>query len=139
MIRAVGVLDCFRAHIRLRELGKSEDKAEGKTSTESLIPCSYGGRVLGRKSFAVGLAVVGFCSRFGLVNTGCAVFDLAEYLFPLLQGCVYIVDAYKVYWSSCLKGVHTGQMVLRLVEAIGKVFYMFNSNLVLSLLISNLF
>ncbi|KAG1371069.1 hypothetical protein COCNU_16G001630 [Cocos nucifera] len=34
------------------------------------------------------------------------------------RGCVYIVDAYKVYWTSCLKGVHTGQMVLRLVEAI---------------------
>ncbi|RZR92797.1 hypothetical protein BHM03_00021153 [Ensete ventricosum] len=50
MIRAVGVLDCFRAHIRLRELGKSEDKVEGKSSTESLIPCSYGGRMLGRKN-----------------------------------------------------------------------------------------
>ncbi|KAF3776098.1 hypothetical protein EJ110_NYTH33929 [Nymphaea thermarum] len=34
------------------------------------------------------------------------------------QGCVYIVDAYKVYLSSCVKGIHTGQMVLRLVEAI---------------------
>ncbi|XP_045823026.1 uncharacterized protein LOC123915817 isoform X2 [Trifolium pratense] len=34
------------------------------------------------------------------------------------RGCVYIVDAYKVYWSSCVKGVHTGKMVLRLVEAI---------------------
>ncbi|XP_052170849.1 uncharacterized protein LOC127787045 isoform X2 [Diospyros lotus] len=34
------------------------------------------------------------------------------------RGCVYIVDAYKAYWACCLKGVHTGQMVLRLVEAI---------------------
>ncbi|KAH1211170.1 hypothetical protein GmHk_15G045313 [Glycine max] len=34
------------------------------------------------------------------------------------RGCIYIIDAYKVYWSSCVKGVHTGQMVLRLVEAI---------------------
>ncbi|KAG6436929.1 hypothetical protein SASPL_101835 [Salvia splendens] len=33
-------------------------------------------------------------------------------------GCVYIFDAYKVYWTSCVKGVHSGQMVLRLVEAI---------------------
>lgn len=41
--------------------------------------------------------------------------------FDLLQGCVYIFDAYKVYWSSCVKGIHTGQMVLRLVEAIGKL------------------
>ncbi|XP_074308408.1 uncharacterized protein LOC141643241 [Silene latifolia] len=35
-----------------------------------------------------------------------------------LNGCVYIIDAYKVYWTGCLKGKHTGQMVLRLVEAI---------------------
>ncbi|RWV78375.1 hypothetical protein GW17_00060668 [Ensete ventricosum] len=64
MIRAVGELDCFSAHIRLRELGKSEDEAEyksansraiglaapwyrrGGTSVESSIPCSYGGRAL---------------------------------------------------------------------------------------------
>eukprot|EP00268_Persea_americana_P043144 TRINITY_DN43296_c0_g1_i2.p1 TRINITY_DN43296_c0_g1~~TRINITY_DN43296_c0_g1_i2.p1 ORF type:complete len:254 (-),score=45.29 TRINITY_DN43296_c0_g1_i2:386-1147(-) len=34
------------------------------------------------------------------------------------RGCVYIADAYKIYWTACLKGIHTGQMVLRLVEAI---------------------
>ncbi|RWW46750.1 hypothetical protein BHE74_00047302 [Ensete ventricosum] len=39
-------LDYFSAHIRLREPGKSEDKAEGGTSVESSIPCSYGGRAL---------------------------------------------------------------------------------------------
>lgn len=39
-----------------------------------------------------------------------------------LQGCVYIMDAYKVYWTSCVKGYHTGHMVLRLVEAIGIIF-----------------
>lgn len=42
-------------------------------------------------------------------------------LLACLKGCVYICDAYKVYWSSCVKGIHTGQMVLRLVEAIGRV------------------
>ncbi|RWW59363.1 hypothetical protein BHE74_00033714 [Ensete ventricosum] len=64
MIRAAGELDCFNAHIRLRESGKSEDKAEckstdsramglaapwyhrGGTSVESSIPCSHGGRAL---------------------------------------------------------------------------------------------
>ncbi|RZS18676.1 hypothetical protein BHM03_00051002 [Ensete ventricosum] len=46
MIRAVGELDCFSAHIRLREPDKSEDKAEGGTSVESSIPCSHGGRAL---------------------------------------------------------------------------------------------
>ncbi|XP_028776292.1 uncharacterized protein LOC114749731 [Neltuma alba] len=44
--------------------------------------------------------------------------SLAGSLLCFLNGCTYIVDAYKVYWSSCVKGIHTGQMVLRLVEAI---------------------
>ncbi|RRT32672.1 hypothetical protein B296_00057214, partial [Ensete ventricosum] len=36
-----------RAHIRLREPGKSEeDKVEGGTSVESSIPCSHRGRAL---------------------------------------------------------------------------------------------
>ncbi|RRT42108.1 hypothetical protein B296_00026352 [Ensete ventricosum] len=46
MVRVTGELVCFNAHIRLRELDKSEDKAEGRTSVESLIPCSHGGRAL---------------------------------------------------------------------------------------------
>ncbi|RRT64178.1 hypothetical protein B296_00010926 [Ensete ventricosum] len=59
-----GELDCFSAHIRLREPDKSKDKAEFKTtdsramglaapwyhrsgtSVESSIPCSHRGRVL---------------------------------------------------------------------------------------------
>ncbi|CAA0822156.1 Uncharacterised protein family (UPF0114 [Striga hermonthica] len=44
--------------------------------------------------------------------------SLAGSLLCFLNGCVYIFDAYKVYWSSCVKGIHTGKMVLRLVEAI---------------------
>ncbi|GFP92399.1 hypothetical protein PHJA_001384100 [Phtheirospermum japonicum] len=44
--------------------------------------------------------------------------SLAGSLLCFLNGCVYIFDAYKVYWTSCVKGVHTGKMVLRLVEAI---------------------
>ncbi|GMH30636.1 hypothetical protein Nepgr_032479 [Nepenthes gracilis] len=44
--------------------------------------------------------------------------SLAGSLLCFLNGCVYIVDAYKVYWTMCVKGIHTGQMVLRLVEAI---------------------
>ncbi|RWW09279.1 hypothetical protein GW17_00027236 [Ensete ventricosum] len=68
MRRAIGELDCFKAHIRLREPDKSESKAEkgsryeatnnsamgmgmswycrGGTSVESSIPCSNGGRAL---------------------------------------------------------------------------------------------
>ncbi|EOA21371.1 hypothetical protein CARUB_v10001732mg [Capsella rubella] len=44
--------------------------------------------------------------------------SLAGSLLCFLNGCVYIVEAYKVYWTNCAKGIHTGQMVLRLVEAI---------------------
>ncbi|KAH6765881.1 hypothetical protein C2S52_016864 [Perilla frutescens var. hirtella] len=44
--------------------------------------------------------------------------SLAGSVLCFLNGCVYIFDAYKVYWSSCIKGIHSGQMVLRLVEAI---------------------
>ncbi|RRT53158.1 hypothetical protein B296_00018587 [Ensete ventricosum] len=64
MIRAVGELDYFSAHIRLREPDKSKDKAKckimhsramglatpwyrrGGTSIESSIPCSHGGKAL---------------------------------------------------------------------------------------------
>lgn len=44
--------------------------------------------------------------------------SLAGSVLCFLNGCVYIFEAYKVYWTSCVKGIHTGQMVLRLVEAI---------------------
>ncbi|GAA0167691.1 hypothetical protein LIER_22565 [Lithospermum erythrorhizon] len=44
--------------------------------------------------------------------------SLAGSLLCFLNGCIYIFDAYKVYWTSCVKGIHTGKMVLLLVEAI---------------------
>ncbi|XP_071690085.1 uncharacterized protein [Rutidosis leptorrhynchoides] len=44
--------------------------------------------------------------------------SLAGSLLCFLDGCVYVVDAYKIYWTSCLKGVLSGKMVFRLVEAI---------------------
>uniref|UniRef100_A0A453AV01 Uncharacterized protein n=1 Tax=Aegilops tauschii subsp. strangulata TaxID=200361 RepID=A0A453AV01_AEGTS len=46
--------------------------------------------------------------------------SLAGSLLCFLNGCVYIKEAYCVYWTSCAKGVHTGQMVLKVVEAIGE-------------------
>ncbi|RWW35486.1 hypothetical protein BHE74_00059580 [Ensete ventricosum] len=64
IVRLTRELDCFSAHIRLRELSKLEDKVEckiidsramglatpwyrrGRTSMESSIPCSNGRRVL---------------------------------------------------------------------------------------------
>ncbi|PIN23634.1 hypothetical protein CDL12_03625 [Handroanthus impetiginosus] len=44
--------------------------------------------------------------------------SLAGSVLCFLNGCVYIFEAYQVYWTSCVKGIHTGKMVLRLVEAI---------------------
>ncbi|EER97649.2 hypothetical protein SORBI_3002G401000 [Sorghum bicolor] len=44
--------------------------------------------------------------------------SLAGSLLCFLNGCVFIKEAYQVYWSSCVKGIHTGQMVLKVVEAI---------------------
>lgn len=44
--------------------------------------------------------------------------SLAGSLLCFLNGCVYIVDSFKVYWANCVKGIHTGQMVLCLVEAV---------------------
>ncbi|XP_024982876.1 uncharacterized protein LOC112519123 [Cynara cardunculus var. scolymus] len=44
--------------------------------------------------------------------------SLAGSLLCFLDGCVYIIDAYKIYWTGCLKGNLSGKMVTRLVEAI---------------------
>ncbi|KAI7729599.1 hypothetical protein M8C21_012041, partial [Ambrosia artemisiifolia] len=44
--------------------------------------------------------------------------SLAGSILCFLDGCVYVVDAYKIYWKSCLRGVLSGKMVMRLVEAI---------------------
>nr|KAJ0195910.1 hypothetical protein LSAT_V11C700375850 [Lactuca sativa] len=43
------------------------------------------------------------------------------------EGCVYVVGAYKIYWTSCLKGSLPGKMVMRLVETIDEStsFYIF--------------
>ncbi|RZS07321.1 hypothetical protein BHM03_00038142 [Ensete ventricosum] len=46
IIGAARELDYSSAFIHLREPDKSEDKAEGRTSVESSIPCSHGGRAL---------------------------------------------------------------------------------------------
>ncbi|XP_038998183.1 uncharacterized protein LOC120123324 [Hibiscus syriacus] len=68
--------------------------------------------------------------------------SLAGSLLCFLNGCVFIAEAYKVYWTSCVKGIHTGNMVLRLVEAIdvylaGTVMLIFGMGLY-GLFISNL-
>lgn len=44
--------------------------------------------------------------------------SLAGSILCFLNGCVFIKEAYQVYWSGCVKGIHSGQMVLKVVEAI---------------------
>ncbi|WVZ66915.1 hypothetical protein U9M48_016071 [Paspalum notatum var. saurae] len=43
---------------------------------------------------------------------------LAGSVLCFLNGCIFIKEAYEVYWSSCVKGIHSGQMVLKVVSAI---------------------
>ncbi|WZZ91376.1 hypothetical protein YC2023_119955 [Brassica napus] len=67
--------------------------------------------------------------------------SLAGSLLCFLNGCVYVMEAYKVYWTNCVKGIHKGQMVLHLVEAIdvylaGTVMLIFSMGLY-GLFISN--
>ncbi|XP_039028560.1 uncharacterized protein LOC120162491, partial [Hibiscus syriacus] len=47
-----------------------------------------------------------------------ALFAVGGSLLCFLNGCVCIAEAYKVYWTSCVTGIHTGNMVLPLAEAI---------------------
>ncbi|CAI9287746.1 unnamed protein product [Lactuca saligna] len=53
-----------------------------------------------------------FCALLAVAGS------LAGSLLCFLDGCVYVADAYKIYWTSCLKGSLSGKMVMRLVEAI---------------------
>ncbi|KAJ1292177.1 hypothetical protein BS78_02G372300 [Paspalum vaginatum] len=43
---------------------------------------------------------------------------LAGSVLCFLNGCVFIKEAYQVYWTGCAKGIHSGQMVLKVVSAI---------------------
>ncbi|XP_068663803.1 uncharacterized protein [Aristolochia californica] len=91
--------------------------AEPETSSKYVIPNPSSSAVLGlARSTESTIERVIFDFRFlALLAVGGS---LAGSLLCFLNGCVYIYEAYKVYWTSCVKGVHTGQMVLRLVEAI---------------------
>lgn len=39
----------------------------------------------------------------------------------LVQGCGFVYDSYMAYIAIHLAGVHTGKVILRLVEAVGKL------------------
>eukprot|EP00250_Pteridium_aquilinum_P003395 c13708_g1_i1 orf=383-1324(-) len=44
--------------------------------------------------------------------------SLAGSFLCFLKGCVFIVESYAAFYAMCLRGEHTGKMVLRLVEAV---------------------
>ncbi|KAL6841802.1 hypothetical protein ACP4OV_028314 [Aristida adscensionis] len=70
------------------------------------------------KSTAVESAVERVIFDFRFLALLAVAGSLAGSLLCFLNGCVFIKEAYMVYWSSCVSGVHTGQMVLKVVEAI---------------------
>ncbi|CAH8270998.1 unnamed protein product [Arabidopsis lyrata] len=120
-----------RFHLPLATLGSSsspESSASSSTPTSipvngNTVPSSYGTTRKDNSPFAQffrstesNVERIIFDFRFlALLAVGGS---LAGSLLCFLNGCVYIVEAYKVYWTNCAKGIHTGQMVLRLVEAI---------------------
>ncbi|GMI84548.1 hypothetical protein HRI_002124100 [Hibiscus trionum] len=111
------------------------------TSFNSALPHPSGNAFLGfARSTEASIEKTIFDFRFlALLAVGGS---LAGSLLCFLNGCVYILDAYKTYWTSCVKGVHTGKMVLRLVEAIdvylaGTVMLIFGMGLY-GLFISNM-
>ncbi|KAL6129722.1 hypothetical protein ACLB2K_073071 [Fragaria x ananassa] len=63
------------------------------------------------------LNVISLCHMFSILEEK-KINALRSSTLKNFNGCVYVVDAYRVYWGSCVKGHHTGLMVLRLVEAI---------------------
>ncbi|ESQ41323.1 hypothetical protein EUTSA_v10015791mg [Eutrema salsugineum] len=50
--------------------------------------------------------------------------SLAGSLLCFLNGCVYIMEAYKVYWTNCVKGIHTGPNDVYLAGTVMLIFSM---------------
>lgn len=44
--------------------------------------------------------------------------SLAGSFLCFLKGCVFITESYGAFYTMCLKGVHNGKVILRLVEAV---------------------
>ncbi|KAH7431117.1 hypothetical protein KP509_08G030500 [Ceratopteris richardii] len=68
--------------------------------------------------------------------------SLAGSFLCFLKGCVFIVESYAAFYVMCVRGEHTGKMVLRLVEAVdvyltGTVMLIFGMGLY-GLFISNI-
>ncbi|CAM0907129.1 unnamed protein product [Alopecurus aequalis] len=87
---------------KARDYGGTNGAVSGTTTSSTSIETTVE-RIIFDFRFLALLAVAG---------------SLAGSLLCFLNGCVYIKEAYFCYWTSCVKGVHTGQMVLKVVEAI---------------------
>lgn len=55
---------------------------------------------------------------FRFLSLLAVVGSLAGSFLCFVKGCVYIVESYGVFYMMCLNRLHTGNMVLRLVEAV---------------------
>lgn len=55
---------------------------------------------------------------FRFLSLLAVVGSLAGSFLCFLKGCVFIVESYAAFYAMCLRGEHTGKMVLRLVEAV---------------------
>ncbi|KAG0607856.1 hypothetical protein M758_8G060400 [Ceratodon purpureus] len=67
--------------------------------------------------------------------------SLVGSLLCFLKGCGFVLDSYTAYFGMCLNGLHTGKVILRLVEAVeiylvGTVMLIFGMGL-FGLFISN--
>uniref|UniRef100_A0A7N0V0Q9 Structural constituent of ribosome n=1 Tax=Kalanchoe fedtschenkoi TaxID=63787 RepID=A0A7N0V0Q9_KALFE len=96
----------------------SSSSTSSSFSSYTTIDSSNGSNPIARLAHSTESAIERVIFDFRFLALLAVAGSLAGSLLCFLNGCVYVADAYKVYWTGCLKGIHTGKMVLRLVEAI---------------------
>ncbi|KAL5196638.1 hypothetical protein ABZP36_000150 [Zizania latifolia] len=114
--RPVAVASCAAADAVLQ--GATDGSEAAKARGYGLVGGPNGAIPPTTKSTSVETIVERVIFDFRFLALLAVAGSLAGSLLCFLNGCVYIKDAYSVYWTSCVKGVHTGQMVLKVVEAI---------------------
>ncbi|PPR81560.1 hypothetical protein GOBAR_AA39152 [Gossypium barbadense] len=129
-------------------LSSSSSQPPSSTAVTPPLPTSAGENTLSSQthqhpnpgSFNYALANPKGDSLLGIARS--TESNIEKIIFDFRFLALFAVGAYKVYWTSCVKGIHTGNMVLRLVEAIdvylaGTVMLIFGMGLY-GLFISNL-
>ncbi|KAI5064263.1 hypothetical protein GOP47_0020933 [Adiantum capillus-veneris] len=79
-----------------------------------LLDAAFGPSWIERAENAIERAIFDFRFLSLLAVAG----SLAGSFLCFLKGCVFIVESYQAFYVMCLRGEHTGKMVLRLVEAV---------------------